>query len=837
MKSNKSESVKVAVRVRPMNKKERDEQSVICVEVDSASNAVSIAKPKSEMRTFQFDYVYPISSTQKEIYDQVAFPIVESIFQGYNGTIFAYGQTGCGKTFTMMGNAETRGIIPNAFQHIFGFINTEGLSRKFLLRCSFLEIYNEEVRDLLGKDPNKALEVREDKKKGTYVKDLSYTPLKFQEEIAVCLDKGNTNKHVGVTSMNEKSSRSHSLFTVYLEIEEGNEKNTKIKSGKLNLVDLAGSERVGKTNAKGQTLDEGKKINLSLTALGSVIDSLSSNRKFIPYKDSKLTRLLSDSLGGNTKTVMFANVSPASFNFEETLGTLRYASRAKLIKNNPKVNEDPKDTLLRQYEDEIKLLKQQLEGRMLISPRQNHIHKNEEDKENESYSEQNGKSNQQEEDLNEKQFLLDKIDLLEKEMIAKQSLESEGNQIKHGDINEGKNDEFRQYRLQQLKNVDKMEKKIALLQEEKRKEEEALLNDVTKLKNCIKYLKSEIEDLKYDNEKDRIDFIENIKNVNRENLLYKGIIKFLLSDHELKRIIEACRYNEENGEWKIHPFHFREKYLKFPNVCPYQIPDFIDNELSKREMVFSDDHKHKRQINLKKNSLTEQQKKGLYDIRSHESNYSSLNQLNYANERDGNNNSNNGYIKNCIHEEPMKFNNQNSERMNNNYYAEINKRTSNDKVTLISNKHHELANRIDNGMNGGNKSNENNMMTKREKERYDEALNYNSRFNSFRNNNKSNGTQSSINSNGFLSPNPILKPVKKGKMILDPISNHHQHSMNKSNNNNLEVSFKATLEISDSKGNKINIAPGVNLNIGKKSKLMLEQISENEIINQNNNDM
>ena len=161
--------------------------------------------------------------------------------------------------------------------------------------------------------------------------------------------------------MNDQSSRSHSLFTVYLEIEEkGEGGNSRIKSGKLNLVDLAGSERVGKTNATGQTFDEGKKINLSLTALGSVIDALSQNRKYVPYKDSKLTRLLADSLGGNTKTVMFANISPASYNYDETLGTLRYASRAKLIKNAPVVNEDPKDALLRKYEEEIKALKEKL---------------------------------------------------------------------------------------------------------------------------------------------------------------------------------------------------------------------------------------------------------------------------------------------------------------------------------------------------------------------------------------------------------------------------------------------------------------------------------------------
>ena len=422
----KSETVKVAVRVRPMNKREQEENSQVCVDVDPTNNQISVNSPKHETKTFQFDYVYPMSSTQREVYDQVAFPIVESIFQGYNGTIFAYGQTGCGKTFTMMGvvnDPNLRGVIPNAFEHIFGYINSEGSSKKFLVRCSFVEIYNEEVRDLLGNNSNKALEVREDPKKGTFVKGLSYYPLKNTDEIVKCLDKGNANRHVGATSMNDKSSRSHSLFTVYVEIEEGeDERNKKIRSGKLNLVDLAGSERVGKTNATGQTFDEGKKINLSLTALGSVIDALSSNRKHIPYKDSKLTRLLADSLGGNTKTVMFANVSPASFNYDETVGTLRYASRAKLIKNAPKINEDPKDALLRQYEEQIKMLKEQLEGK--ISPQPQIIEKiikvkDNGEAENEEPNQRNEiQMNGGQVDDTEKAELLKRIAELEKEMIG-----------------------------------------------------------------------------------------------------------------------------------------------------------------------------------------------------------------------------------------------------------------------------------------------------------------------------------------------------------------------------------------------------------------------------------
>ena len=470
-KQGKSECVKVAIRVRPMNKHEKEQNSKLCVTVDTANNTVSVISDRNEAKTFPFDYVYPMETTQREVYDQVAFPIVDSIFQGYNGTVFAYGQTGCGKTYTMMGivtDPELKGIIPNAFSHIFGFIKTEGEAKKFFLRCSFVEIYNEEVRDLLG-NKDKKLDIREDHKKGTFVKDLTYITIKSTADIENCLERGNKNRHVGQTSMNDQSSRSHSLFTVYLEIEEkGDNNQSRIKSGKLNLVDLAGSERVGKTNATGQTFDEGKKINLSLTALGSVIDALSQNRKYVPYKDSKLTRLLADSLGGNTKTVMFANISPASYNYDETLGTLRYASRAKLIKNAPVVNEDPKDALLRKYEEEIKALKEKLANGGNI------------DEILEEVSEESDDDNEVEEENKEivKKFmkkrsvymgddpekiaLLAKISELEKNLIDNVKLEEgevrdEGEKVNKNELakrikeQEEKNKQFKEYREKQMK--------------------------------------------------------------------------------------------------------------------------------------------------------------------------------------------------------------------------------------------------------------------------------------------------------------------------------------------------------------------------------------------------
>ena len=604
-KSGKAECVKVAIRVRPMNQHEKDQNSKLCVTVDVPNSTVSVISDKNESKTFPFDYVYPMETTQREVYDQVAFPIVDSIFQGYNGTVFAYGQTGCGKTFTMMGvvtDPDLKGIIPNAFSHIFGFIKTEGESKKFFLRCSFVEIYNEEVRDLLG-NKDKKLDIREDPKKGTVLRDLTYVTIKNPADIEKCLEKGNKNRHVGHTSMNDQSSRSHSLFTVYLEIEEkGDNGNSRIKSGKLNLVDLAGSERVGKTNATGQTFDEGKKINLSLTALGSVIDALSQNRKYVPYKDSKLTRLLADSLGGNTKTVMFANISPASYNYDETLGTLRYASRAKLIKNAPVVNEDPKDALLRKYEEEIKALKEKLANGGNLNDILEEVSEESDDDDNEVEEENKQivkkfmrKRSVYLGDDPEKIQLLAKITELEKNLIDNVKLDEdevrEGEKVNKNEMakrikeQEEKNKQFKEYREKQMKENEEIENKMKKLQEQKEKEEELLKNDANKLQEKIKELNSEIEDLKNEGAKDRIDYLENVKEISKENDLYKKIIYGILSENQFKKICEMSRYIEDDNLWKIKPFSIKENKLAFSNVNPSQVDTFIEGNIAKRDLI------------------------------------------------------------------------------------------------------------------------------------------------------------------------------------------------------------------------------------------------------------
>ncbi|KAI9143948.1 P-loop containing nucleoside triphosphate hydrolase protein [Paraphysoderma sedebokerense] len=360
------ESVKVIVRCRPFSDKEKAAGHSCIVVIDPEGGSVTINPIKSDdpPKTFTFDYAFDWNCKQHDVYNKTARPIVESVLNGYNGTIFAYGQTGTGKTFSMEGirqDPQLRGIIPNSFEHIFSHINSSPQNVKYLVRISYLEIYNEEIRDLLKTESGK-LDLKERPDVGVYVKDLSSFVVKDTAEMDKLMEVGNKNRSVGFTEMNARSSRSHSIFTITVEMCETVNEEEHIRVGKLHLVDLAGSERQSKTGATGERLKEATKINMSLSCLGNVIKALVDGKSsHIPYRDSKLTRLLQDSLGGNAKTMMIATMSPASYNYDETLSTLRYASRAKNIKNKPKINEDPKDAMLREFQEEIRKLRQQLE--------------------------------------------------------------------------------------------------------------------------------------------------------------------------------------------------------------------------------------------------------------------------------------------------------------------------------------------------------------------------------------------------------------------------------------------------------------------------------------------
>ncbi len=281
-----------------------------------------------------------MNSRQADIFDFSIRPTVDDILNGYNGTVFAYGQTGAGKSYTMMGtdmeDEEGRGVIPRIVEQIFASIAQSPFTIEYTVKVSYMEIYMERIRDLLYPS-NDNLPIHEEKNKGVYVKGLVEVYVANVGEVYEVMRRGGNARAVAATNMNQESSRSHSIFVIT--ITQKNVETGSAKNGQLFLVDLAGSEKVGKTGASGQTLEEAKKINKSLSALGMVINSLTDGKSsHIPYRDSKLTRILQESLGGNSRTTLIINASPSSYNDAETLSTLRFGMRAKAIKNKARIN-------------------------------------------------------------------------------------------------------------------------------------------------------------------------------------------------------------------------------------------------------------------------------------------------------------------------------------------------------------------------------------------------------------------------------------------------------------------------------------------------------------------
>ncbi|XP_074084872.1 centromere-associated protein E isoform X2 [Macrotis lagotis] len=355
-------AVTVCVRVRPLISREQDLGDATQLHWKTEDRLISQI---DGTKSFGFDRVFHSSETTEKVYEEIAVPIICSAIQGYNGTIFAYGQTASGKTYTMMGSADGLGVIPKAVNDIFKKIK-EIPEREFLLRVSYMEIYNETITDLLCDTRKmKPLEIREDFNRNVYVADLTEEVVSTPDLALQWIKKGERNRHYGKTKMNQRSSRSHTIFRMILESrEKGDPSNCDgaVMVSHLNLVDLAGSERASQTGAEGVRLKEGCNINRSLFILGQVIKKLSDGQAggFINYRDSKLTRILQNSLGGNAKTLIICTITPASF--DETLSTLQFASTAKYMKNTPHVNEVLDDeALLKRYRKEIIDLKKQLE--------------------------------------------------------------------------------------------------------------------------------------------------------------------------------------------------------------------------------------------------------------------------------------------------------------------------------------------------------------------------------------------------------------------------------------------------------------------------------------------
>lgn len=335
-------NVSVVCRFRPINSKELELSTECCVSFNPDCKSLKMLAEGTDLQDFTFDHVFNTESTQKEVYESAAMPIIQSVLDGFNGTVLAYGQTSSGKTFTMTGydvdDPNLKGVVPRMVSTVFSHIESSPEHIEFAVKVSYCEIYMEKIIDLLAPHKNN-LQVHEDKARGIFIQDITEEYVSSEYEVMDLMKLGTQNREVGFTCMNEGSSRSHSIFLITLQ--QTNTLDFTSKVGKLYLVDLAGSEKVSKTKAGGKRLDEAKNINKSLSSLGKVINSLTDGKStHVPYRDSKLTRVLQDSLGGNSKTTLIITCSPSVYNLQETLSTLRFGIRAKAVKNKAHVNRE-----------------------------------------------------------------------------------------------------------------------------------------------------------------------------------------------------------------------------------------------------------------------------------------------------------------------------------------------------------------------------------------------------------------------------------------------------------------------------------------------------------------
>ncbi|XP_044004559.1 kinesin-like protein KIF3B [Aphidius gifuensis] len=589
-----TQCVQVVVRCRPMDDKEKSRNCLKVVDVSSSRGVVEIRNPREDpsrenIKTFTFDAVYDYNSSQQDLYEETVRPLVSSVLDGFNGTIFAYGQTGTGKTYTMEGSKtiqERRGIIPRSFEHIFNHIGRSEKNMQYLVRASYLEIYQEEIRDLLHPDQSLRFELKEKPEYGVFVKDLSSVICKSANEIQQLMNRGNLNRTIGATNMNEHSSRSHAIFLITIEMGLLNDDKGGIRVGRLNLVDLAGSERQSKTGSSGDRLKEASKINLSLSALGNVISALVDGKTtHVPYRDSKLTRLLQDSLGGNSKTIMVANIGPASYNYDETLTTLRYANRAKNIKNKPRINEDPKDALLRQYQEEISRLKEKLAQKGPILKKKKRIKKNvikddnnhdDTDTDNDDSTKDDNRinsnnNNNNNHNDNDKKHII--IEQLKAEKQETENLITRINELESKMLCGGKNivdHTNEQQRALEQKSAEIAErKKLEVEMQQKLENEESTTIGVRetyttlqqevdikskKLRKCfakLQSLKQELEDINIEYNRDRRELEETQHDLMKELKLKYLIIDNFIPVEEKNKILTRVKFDDDEETWII----------------------------------------------------------------------------------------------------------------------------------------------------------------------------------------------------------------------------------------------------------------------------------------------
>jgi kinesin family protein 3/17 len=489
------------------------------VKIDAANSTVTISRPDDdslEEKEFSFDSVFGPETSQESIYQITASDIVESVIKGFNGTIFAYGQTGAGKTYTMTGGSGAKaGIIPRVFTHLFEAIETNSKDNlKFLIQISFMEIYNEEIRDLLGASKNVQLQERPGG--SVVVKGVSTIAVKSHSDMISYLTSGLKNRATGSTLMNSESSRSHSIFVIVV---ESSDPQGRVKMGKLNLVDLAGSERQSKTGAVGDTLKEAAKINLSLSALGNVISALVEGSKsgFVPYRDSKLTRLLQDSLGGNTKTVLISNIGPAGSNYEESLSTLRFSARAKKIKNKPRINEDPKDAQIRGFQEEIERLRYELQGRVVETGSESELRK---------------------------QLLEMETKLLHGHQAVESELAAARAELER---KAGEEEQVRKCLIEQSQERKQLEDRFVSQIDQVGE----LKKKLEKVAQKYKRAKEDMRDVQIEFQEERESLLATIRELQKMVKLNELVIETLVPDEEVKKLEQKCWFDDELNEWVV----------------------------------------------------------------------------------------------------------------------------------------------------------------------------------------------------------------------------------------------------------------------------------------------
>lgn len=589
MAQSSAECVKVALRCRPMSSKEVQEGFQEIVFIDTSKGEVYLKdpdNPSEKPRLFTFDFAFDKSTSQKMIFEKSAKEIVEFVIKGYNGTIFAYGQTGTGKTHTMQGGmAESEhGITPRSFKRIFDIIkNSE--KTQYLVSASMFELYNEEVNDLLNLD-GKNLKIKENPDKGFYIQDLQSKMVKNETELMKIMDIGNKNRKTSSTAMNERSSRSHCIFVVNVDSQTTTDNGAVCyTAGKLNLVDLAGSEKQKKTEIKSQEQKtEAIKINLSLTTLRKCISELiKGTGGHVSFRDSKLTMLLKDSLGGNTKTFMIANIGPASYNHEESISTLKYAYGAKSIKNKPKINEDPKDTMIRKYNEEIETLKLQLAAMA------------------------SGNSS----DIDPKALMMllgtggsneDKMG----QLIEKRQAEIE-KQREELDRKKREIEELREQRLKSGENAEKVERELLVMEEAISKQEVAIDEENHQKAKLLDQLGELQERLVVgDKEREKVEAkrkeLENYKNAIQSDIEAYNALEQVLKENEAQKDKLDKKYKEFQSQISQYDKEINQRNLELTRINA-EIKDFEEIAAADKEKLFKENsylnfemHKYERII-------------------------------------------------------------------------------------------------------------------------------------------------------------------------------------------------------------------------------------------------